>query len=375
MSVIAVVVIPDAALSRRPLAGRSLIAHALTQALAARKVLRTFVVTGDDAIARLANDLGAEVVKPAKAEHGAQGAPALTAVLAALETDGSFLATAAVLLTPEFPLRTAAMIDDVIDHFAHVGADTLLTVHPLTDPLWIRDEGGIAQPADPRPTRQRFVENGLAVVVRIAAFEREGTIPCGRIVLCEQPQSAALRLRSEDDWSSVEAWVQHRRDRDLVARLRSIRLLALDFDGVITDNRVIVFEDGREAVLCNRSDGLGFDRLRAAGLPVVVISKERNPVVAARCRKLQLPCHQGIEDKLAVLTAVAAEHRIPLSQVAFFGNDINDLPCLNAAGLALAPADAHRDVLVHVDHVTTAPGGAGAVREICDLWLAARAEA
>jgi YrbI family 3-deoxy-D-manno-octulosonate 8-phosphate phosphatase len=376
MSVLAVIVVPDAAMAARPLAGRPLLAHTIEQTASARHVGRTIVVTGDATLIRIATDLGAQTTAlPRAAEGGADVASAVRQALAALEPDTGFLPALALVLTPGFPLRSAAMIDSVVEHMARVGADSLLTVHPLTDPLWLRDEGGLAQPADPRPTRRRFVQNGAVDAVRIAAFEREGTIPAGRIVLFEVAPMSALRLREEDDWQAADTLVQRRRARDVGVRLRSIRLLALDFDGVVTDNRVLVFEDGREAVLCNRSDGLGLERLRAAGLPVVVISKERNPVVSARCRKLSIPCEQGIEDKLDVLKRICGERGLSLGEVAFFGNDVNDLACLSASGLALAPADAHADVIRQAHYVTVAPGGIGAVREICDLWLAAQVEA
>ena len=114
-------------------------------------------------------------------------------------------------------------------------------------------------------------------------------------------------------------------------------MLVFDFDGVMTDNRVLVFEDGREAVLCSRGDGMGLDLLKKSGLPLAVISKEVNPVVSARCRKLKIPCEQGIDDKLGVLARITAEQGLTLADVAFMGNDVNDLACMTAAGVAIAP--------------------------------------
>jgi N-acylneuraminate cytidylyltransferase len=140
----------------------------------------------------------------------------------------------------------------------------------------------------------------------------------------------------------------------------------------MTDNRVIVLEDGREAVLCSRGDGMGMDRLRDAGLPVAVISKEGNPVVTARCRKLKIPCVQGVGDKLPVLRGIVAEQGITLADVAYMGNDVNDLECMQAVGLAIAPADAEPPILGIAGLVTIAKGGFGAVREVADLIVAAR---
>lgn len=148
--------------------------------------------------------------------------------------------------------------------------------------------------------------------------------------------------------------------------------LVLDFDGVLTDNRVFVTEDGREAVVCDRSDGLGLEQLRLAGVPILVLSKERNPVVAARCRKLQIPVIQGLDHKRQALEHFAAEAGIPLSEVVYVGNDVNDLPCFEVVGLAVAVADAHHTVRDAAHVVLNRAGGRGAVRELTDRILADR---
>ena len=149
--------------------------------------------------------------------------------------------------------------------------------------------------------------------------------------------------------------------------LAQIRLLVLDFDGVLTDNRVLVHEDGTEAVFCHRGDGLGLERLRDAGVEAIVLSKEKNPVVGARCRKLNLGCYQGEEEKLEKLIQICADRSLPSSQVAYVGNDINDLECIAWVGVGIAVADAMPSVLAAADFVTEQAGGFGAVREVCDL--------
>jgi YrbI family 3-deoxy-D-manno-octulosonate 8-phosphate phosphatase len=159
------------------------------------------------------------------------------------------------------------------------------------------------------------------------------------------------------------------------ARFARVQLLVLDFDGVLTDNTVTVTSDGVESVTCWRGDGIGTAALMAAGVPVVVISKERDPVVGVRCRKLGLECHQGVDDKAPVLAALIAERAIDAADVAYVGNDTNDLGCLAMVGLPVAVADAHLDVLPAVAYVTAAPGGRGAVREVCDRILSAKATA
>lgn len=124
-------------------------------------------------------------------------------------------------------------------------------------------------------------------------------------------------------------------------KIRKIRLFALDFDGVFTDNRVFIDEDGKEAVLCDRSDSLGLKMLKEKrpDIAVVVISKETSNVVKARCAKLKIACRTGIDDKLTTFKKMIAEADLDPEQAAYMGNDINDLECITFAGVGVAVAD------------------------------------
>ncbi|MDH7487333.1 MAG: HAD hydrolase family protein [Anaerolineae bacterium] len=157
-------------------------------------------------------------------------------------------------------------------------------------------------------------------------------------------------------------------DPALEQLIRDIRLVAFDFDGVFTDNMVYVLEDGSEAVRCFRGDGIGLRKLERAGVEALIISTETNPVVAARSRKLGIRCLQGCGDKRLALEAVVRERGLSWAQVAFVGNDVNDLPCLASVGLPIVVHDAHPDVIPHARYRTQARGGHGAVREVCDLF-------
>lgn len=156
---------------------------------------------------------------------------------------------------------------------------------------------------------------------------------------------------------------------ELLAR---VRLLVLDFDGVLTDNTVTVTSDGSEAVTCWRGDGIGLTALVASGVPVHVLSTERDPVVGVRCRKLGLPYRQDLPDKGAALTELLDQLEIGPDETAYVGNDLNDLGCLALVGLPIVVADAHPDVIPAARFVTSRPGGRGAVREVCDRLLAVR---
>lgn len=153
---------------------------------------------------------------------------------------------------------------------------------------------------------------------------------------------------------------------------KPIHLLVFDFDGVLTDNRVWVFEDGHEAVACSRGDGMGIGMVMQKGLPVLVLSKEKNPVVSARCKKLKVECIQGIDDKPTELKRLCTERGYDLKRVVYMGNDINDLECMKLVGYAVAPADAEKSILKIAHLVTKRKGGRGAARDLCDLILETR---
>jgi len=178
------------------------------------------------------------------------------------------------------------------------------------------------------------------------------------------------------DWPAADP---SRRPADLAADAAAfaavqapIRLLLLDFDGVLTDNHVFVLEDGREAVRCSRFDGIGLRRLERAGIEAVIVSTEVNPVVGARAAKLKIGCRQGLSDKVAAAETLLAERDLDFAACAFVGNDVNDIPLLHRVGLPLGVADAHPDVWPYVRWLTGRPGGSGAVREVCDAFGAAR---
>jgi len=150
---------------------------------------------------------------------------------------------------------------------------------------------------------------------------------------------------------------------------KKIRLVVFDFDGVFTDNRVFVFENGTEGVLCSRADGFGIEALRKTGVKVLVISTEKNPVVKARCQKLNILCIQGADNKARILKEEASKLKMPLAETAYLANDINDLECLAIVGLPACVEDSNPEVINISKYKTRAKGGYGAVREFCDYLV------
>jgi YrbI family 3-deoxy-D-manno-octulosonate 8-phosphate phosphatase len=132
---------------------------------------------------------------------------------------------------------------------------------------------------------------------------------------------------------------------------------------------VYVQENGTESVRCYRGDGIGLGKLRGLGIETVIISSELTPVVSARSCKLGIRCFQTSGDKYDELRTIALEQLgLTMEQVAFVGNDLNDLTCLKAVGLPMVVQDAHPDVVPYAKYRTRSQGGHGAVREICDMF-------
>ena len=158
-------------------------------------------------------------------------------------------------------------------------------------------------------------------------------------------------------------------DSKLSVRAKDIDLIVYDFDGVMTDNRVIVFQDGTEAVVVNRADGLGVDRLRAGGIPQLILSSETNPVVKARAAKLRLEVISSCNDKKHTLINYCDQNEYELQKVVYVGNDLNDMEVMKIVGFPVAPANAHPDIKSMAKLVTKAKGGEGVIREISEVII------
>jgi len=158
--------------------------------------------------------------------------------------------------------------------------------------------------------------------------------------------------------------------------LGTIRLFATDVDGVLTDAGMYYSETGDEWKKFNTRDGMGIKLLQKAGVITAIVTQERTKLVARRAEKLAIPeLHQGVMDKLSLIRDMAQRYGLSLREVAYIGDDVNDLEALQAVGFSAAPADGMAPVLATVDYVCKKKGGEGAVREIAEMILAAQTPA
>jgi YrbI family 3-deoxy-D-manno-octulosonate 8-phosphate phosphatase len=352
----------------------------LLAARSARRIDKVVVSTDDPSIAEVARSHGAEVIwRPLElASDTASSESALLHTLASL-SEQRYEPELTVFLQCTSPLTLAEDIDATIDKLIEERADSALSVAAFHYFVWKRlghtgEAQGVNHDKRVRLRRQdrepEYLETGAVYVMRTAGFLQAKHRFFGKTVMHEMPLERVCEIDELVDLDVAELRLQKRAQAARAEALPwPLQALIMDFDGVHTDDRVLVDQDGREAVVCNRRDGLGLEQLRKTGLPMLVLSKEQNPVVQARCKKLGLPCLSGIDAKLPALERWCAEHSVSLAHTVYVGNDVNDSECLAAVGCGVAVADAHPEAKRRARFVLERAGGQGALRELCELIL------
>ncbi len=362
----------------RLLAGKPLLAHTIDSALRAHGVDRVVVSTEDPQIAAVAQQYGAEVVRrPEEMSQDTSASElALIHVLDELQEKEDYEPDLVVFLQCTSPLTLPEDIDGTINQLLEEKADSALAVTPFHYYLWRREESGdtVGINHDPRvrPLRQerepQYLETGGVYVMRAEGFRKAGHRFLGKTVAYVMPPERCLEIDEPVDFLIAEVMMRHQQQEERQQMLpQRVSALVLDFDGVFTDNRVIVLQDGTEAVVCHRGDGLGLSQLRDNGMPVLVLSSEENPLVRARCEKLKIECLTGVQHKEEVLLQWLEKRGIDTADVVYVGNDVNDLDCLRVVGCGVAVSDAPTEVRNAANLILSTPGGRGAVREVVSL--------
>ncbi len=377
-------------------AGYPLISYSIAAALQSQSVTRVIVSTDDEEIAAVARQFGAEtpfIRSPELAQDQTTDLPVFEHALKWLKDNENYSPDLVIQLRPTSPIRPRQCVDEAVALLQkHPEADSVRGVvpsgqnpykmwrltgkdQPMTPLLELED---LAEPFNsPRqalpPT---YWQTGHIDVIRPSVILEQASMS-GKVILPYLIDARyTVDIDTPFDWQRYE-WLVRNGDLDMVdpaSRRRhfpsKISLVAMDFDGVLTDNIVYVDENGVEKVATSRGDSMGIRLVREA-LPIefIVISTEVNPVVTARCKKLKLEVYQGIKDKPAVLRNVMQQKGISAEEIVFIGNDVNDLGCLDMAGYAVVPADAEPEVIRSADLVLNRKGGRGAVREFCDMIL------
>ncbi|GHH77749.1 transferase [Streptomyces sulfonofaciens] len=415
-----------------PVGGAPLVVRAVRECRAARQVTDVVVSTDDPAIADAAREAGAEVVlRPAAiAGDTATSEAAVLHAMDAHEALHGARVDLVLLVQCTSPFLIHEDIDQVVAAIAEHGADTALTVAPFHGFVWrdaaddpsvigarrtgavggtttavadstaTRGGYGVNHDKSFRPRRQDrpqdLLETGAVYGMDAAAFREHQHRFFGHTELVRTDPARVLEVDDPHDLAraralaalfdagrpapaavhpaaavpTAAAGVPGRADAPAghLPTREDIDAVVLDFDGTQTDDRVLIDSEGREFVSVHRGDGLGIAALRRAGLNMLILSTEQNPVVAARARKLKIPVLHGIDRKDLALKQWCEEQGIAPERVLYAGNDVNDLPCFGLVGWPVAVASAHDVVRGAARAVTASAGGDGAIREIA-TWI------
>jgi len=362
----------------RPLCGKPLIAWTIESAIAADSVEQVVVSTDDPEIAQISRRFGASVIMRPR-EISGDRSPSEEALLHALGelgvTEGplAFLQCTSPLTLPQDIDGTLALLDR---------ADTAVTAAPWHRFLWKESPQGalpIGHDKGKRPMRQerepQYVEVGAVYAMRAEGLLTHRRRFYGTTALYIVPPERGLEIDDETDFLLVESLLRRTLERRKASQLpRTIRAVVMDFDGVLTDNRVCVDQYGVEAVTCHRGDGWAMSALREAGIELLILTRETNPVARRRAEKLGVECIVAEGEKLPALSAWLDRREISPEHAVYVGNDLPDVPCMLYTGCGIAPADAHPRAKAAARIVLAASGGSGCIRELADLIFTSRRE-
>lgn len=356
--------------------GLSLIARAIRSAKLSTLIDEVYVSTDNHEIAREAELFGAKVIlRPISlAEDSSSSESALLHGLDQLHHSGVNPKTL-VFMQATSPFIHAEDLDAAVARVKNDELDVCFSAFKTYAFLWEFGSNGLEGVNHSSLTRQRrqdrtanFQETGAFYVMKVDGFRQAGFRFFGRIGLQEVSEAWSVEI---DDFDQLEIAKNLAHSFPWIPPQPSlIKALVMDFDGVHTDDTAQISEEGKESVTVSRSDGFGLERLKRAGVPMLILSKESNHVVAARAKKLGIEVAYGVENKLPILEKWCADLSIGLENVCYIGNDLNDLDCLRAVGWPTVPKDANASVVPYARIVTSRTGGKGALREVADMIYA-----
>jgi YrbI family 3-deoxy-D-manno-octulosonate 8-phosphate phosphatase len=364
----------------RPFNNIPLVGRAIRAARASQYVTEVYVSSDSDEILAVATQFGAGSIRRPQEISGATATSesALAHALSVLQGGDASPVEILVFLQCTSPFTTSEHIDRVVLPLVDGEANSAFSAVDDHGFIWQVGEDGTAVGIThdhmlPRQRRQdmtpRYRESGAIYAMMVNDFLASNNRFCGKTVLVPV-KSPNVEIDTNDDWLVAEAYAKYR-DPDFTAGapFSPIKALITDFDGVHTDDSVFVHQDGSESVRCSRSDGMGIEILRNAGLKLLILSREQNSVVSMRAGKLKMEVMHHIHDKLPALDAWRIKNNLEWSDVGYIGNDINDVQCMGVCGMSFAPRDAHEEAKAVAGLVLTRPGGNGAIRELAEYLI------
>jgi len=282
-----------------------------------------------------------------------------------------------VLIQATSPLLQASDLDRGFEAFASDDVDSVLSVVPQKRFHWGNDEFGYAHPTNydvfHRPRRQEFdgylVENGAFYITSKTDLLKSQNRVSGNIKAVEMNEDTFFEIDETSDWIIIEALMK-KNGMSAQTEVPKIKMFLTDCDGCLTDGGMYYSEKGDELKKFNTRDGMGFALLRQKGIVTGIITSENVDLNRRRAEKLKLDIFEpGCKDKLSLIKRICQDRGVFLSEVCYIGDDINDIPVLQAVGFACCPSDAMPQVKNVANYVSKAPGGFGVIREVVEMIL------
>lgn len=285
-----------------------------------------------------------------------------------------------VLIQATSPLLKKEDLDGGFALFEEGDTESVLSVVRQKRFLWKEDKEGVQSlnyDVSSRPRRQEFggylVENGAFYITSKRRLMQTKNRISGKIRCYEMDENTYYEIDEPEDWQIIEHQLLNAQKQRLRKQIPDIKMFLTDCDGCLTDGGMYYSENGDELKKFNTKDGMGFSMLRQAGIITGIITGEDKQLNRMRADKLHADIlKMGVKDKSTVVRELCNEHDIALSEVAYVGDDINDLDVIRIVGFGCSVADGCAAVRQAAKYVTTMTGGNGAVREVIDLILSGR---
>ena len=342
--------------------GKPLLAWSI-EAAQKSKLLDDFIVsTEDKEIADVARSYGAKVLnRPEKlATDEATTISVLKHVTEELNPD------VVVVLQPTSPIRDDDLIDKCISKFLESKADNLATGFYCK-----YKEFGTYDNLRRQDLKGFFYDDGnIYILTKKLILSGRWSGDKIEKVLASREQNH--EIDDNIDFFIVEKLLEKRIIKRQLINLEKIKLLAMDVDGVLTDGRMYYSENGDELKKFNTKDGKGIELLRQIGVKTAIVTQEKTKMVEKRAKKLKVDyLYQGVDDKIQIIKEIAEKEKLKMGQIAYIGDDLNDLPLLKKVGFSATPADGSIENKREVAYICQKNGGDGCVRELSDLIILA----
>jgi len=356
--------------------GKPLLQYVIDAAVAVEEIDNVVIATDSDEIRNVVQSLFGEIDKvsifdrdPVTATDEASTESAMLDFAARFDQPFENI----ILIQATSPLLKPNQLKEGIKKYEIENLGGLVSVVEQKRFIW-QDNTPVNYSPENRSRRQNFkghfIENGAFYITsRKLLLENKCRIsePYGTYTM---PLESYYEIDEPEDWTIIENILAEKETISISDTLpKLLKAVVFDFDGVFTDNKVIVQQNGDEAVICDRGDGMGISMLKKHGIDVWVLSKEQNPVLKSRCEKLKIPCIHGVDDKWPLLKKQLKDRGYSTDEVIYVGNDVNDIECIQGVKCGVAVADSHPEVLKHAGLVLSKNGGSGAIRELSDMLI------